>query len=375
MKLLLFFFLLPFSIFAQSTLLFVGTYTEGKPDTGIFVYEFNTKTGTGTAKQVSTGKDLVNPSFLTLSPNGKLLYACTDSKLPQHGNVAAFKIDSTNGNISFVNKQSSMGENPVYVSVNSLNNIVINANYTEGNISVYKTNVDGSLNITCQSIQFTDSSIVKNRQEKSHIHAAVFSPDNKFVFFTDLGSDKIRVFEFNPNDKKPLTEKKEWNVNTVPGSGPRHLTFHPNGMFAYCVEELSGKISAYSYKNGKLDSIQRINSYETIRDAYSGADIHISPDGLFLYASNRGENTISIFSINLNTGKLKRIANQSTFGEHPRNFVIEPSGKFLLVANAGSDNIIVFKRDLNTGLLTKVKEEISVPRPSCLKIQEYGKDK
>lgn len=359
-----------FSIFNWPNYREADTYTEGKPDNGIFVFEFNTKTGT--AKQVSTGKDLTNPSFLTLSPNGQFLYSCTDTKLPKHGNVTAFKIDSTNGNISFINKQSAMGENPVYVSVNKLSNIIINANYTEGNISVYKTNADGSVNTACQTIQFTDSSIVKNRQDKSHIHSAVFSQDNNYVFFTDLGADKIRVFEFNANDEKPLTEKKEWNVNTVPGSGPRHLTFHPNGKFAYCIEELSGTVSAYSYKNGKLDSIQRTNSYATIQDAYSCSDIHISPDGLFLYASNRGENTISIFSIDINTGKLKRIANQSTFGEHPRSFLIENSGKFLLVANAGSDNIVVFKRDIKTGLLTKAKDEISVPRPSCLKMQKYG---
>ena len=368
-KVLFTFLLLNFSfIFGQKTsktFLFVGTYTGGIPDSGIYVYEFDSNSGN--LKLTSTGEGLTNPSFLSISPNGNFLYACTDSKLPKHGSVAAFKIDSSTGKISFINKQSCGGKNPVYLTVHKSNNFLVNGNYTEGNVSVLTINKDGSLNHPSQVIQFMDSSVNKNRQEKSHIHAAVFSPQNDFLFLTDLGADKIRVFKFDTISTIPLVSVDRLLVKTRPGSGPRHFTFHPNGRFAYCVEELSGTITVYKYRLGKLDSIQRILSYSKLQETYAGADIHLSPDGLFLYATNRdnNENSISIFSVNQNSGTLKLVGHQSTFGVHPRNFTIDPVGNFLLVANVATNNIVVFKRNQKTGLLTKTLHEIQVPSPSC----------
>lgn len=355
----------------SKTYLFVGTYTEGKPDLGIYVYEFNLKTGQ--LKQTSNAENITNPSFLTISPNGKFLYACTDTKLPNNGSVTAFKIDSINGKISLLNKQPSGGENPVYLTIYKNNRFIINGNYSEGNVSVFTTNEDGSLNPYSQIIQFTDSSINKIRQEKAHIHSTVFSPKNDFIFLPDLGSDKIRVFSFDSTKSKPLLSADNLLVNSILGSGPRHFTFHPNGKFAYCVEELSGMISVYSYDNGKLDSIQRIFSYSKIQESYGSSDIHISPDGLFLYASNRWveENTISIFSIDQNNGMLKLLGHQPTYGDHPRNFTIDPTGRFVLVANLVTGNIVVFKRNLRTGKLTKTGNEVKVPKPSCLQMRKY----
>lgn len=376
-KLLLSFFL--FNVFfiacAQNntkTFLFVGTYTEGKSDLGIYIYEFDSNSGD--LKFCSTAENLTNPSFLTISPNGKFLYACTDTKMPNKGSVTAFKIDSVNGRILLINKQASGGENPVYLTVYKNNQYVVNGNYTEGNVSVFKADEDGSLNPYSQLIQFTDSSINKTRQEKAHIHSTIFSPKNDFIFLPDLGADKIRVFKFDSSNSKPLIPFDNYIVNTLRGSGPRHFTFHPNGKFAYCIEELSGYVSAYSYNNGKLDSIQHIFSYSKIQESYGSSDIHISPDGLFLYTSNRWdkENTLSIFSINGDNGKLKLIGHQTTFGDHPRNFVIDPTGNFVLVANQVTNNIVVFKRNWKSGLLTKIKTEIVVPRPSCLQMRKYG---
>jgi len=352
--------------------LFVGTYTEGKPDLGIYVYEFNSKSGQ--LKLRSNAENIINPSFLTITPNGQFLYACTDTKLPNDGSVTAFKIDSINGKISIINKQSSGGENPVYLTVYKNNKFVVNGNYTEGNVSVFTANEDGSLNPYSQIIQFADSSINRIRQDKAHIHATVFSTKDDFIYLPDLGSDKIRVFKFDSTNSKPLIPVDNYLVNSVLGSGPRHITFHTNGKFAYCIEELSGMISVYSYYNGKLDSLQRIFSYSKIQESYGSSDIHISPDGLFLYASNRWveENTISIFSIDQTKGLLKLVGHQQTYGDHPRNFTIDPTGEFLLVANQVTDNIVVFKRDLKTGLLTKTENEIKVPRPSCLQMRKYG---
>ena len=356
----------------SKTYLFVGTYTDGKPDKGIYIYEFNPKTGN--LKKVSTGDSITNPSFLTLSPNGNFIYACTDTKLPNAGSVTAFKFDSIAGSLTLINKQKSGGENPVYLTTSKNNEFVINGNYTEGTVSAFTTNPDGSLNPFGQLIQFDGSSRNTQRQDKAHIHAAVFSPDYEYIFFPDLGADKIRVFKFDLQNKEPLKALNNHDFTAVPGSGPRHFTFHPNNKFAYCIEELSGTITSFKYDSGKLDSIQRIFSYSKLQEEYNSADIHISPDGLFLYASNRwdNENTISIFSINEDNGKLTLIGHQSTYGDHPRNFTLDPTGNFLIVANQVTNNIVVFKRDIKTGLLTKTGKEIKVPRPSCLKMRKYG---
>lgn len=358
--------------YGQKTFLFVGTYTAGKPDTGIYIYEFNTTSGQ--LKKTGIVENITNPSFISISPNGKFLYACTETKLPKEGSVTSFKIDSINGKLNFINKQTAGGENPVYLTVHKSNKFVVNGNYTSGNVTVFKTNVDGSLAPYSQRIQFTDSSINKIRQDKAHIHATVFSPNNNQIFFPDLGADKLRVFNFDSSNLKPIDTTTNFSIKTVLGGGPRHFTFHPNGKFAYCIEELSGMVAVYSCNKVKLQPIQRIFSYTKKQESYGSADIHISPDGLFLYASNRwdNENTISIFSINLNTGKLKLITHQATFGDHPRNFVIDPSGNFLLVANQITGNIVVFKRNLNTGLLNKTDTEINVPNPSCLQMKKYN---
>lgn len=356
----------------SKTYLFVGTYTNGKPDQGIYMYEFNAQSGS--LKQVFSGQNITNPSFLTLSPAGDYLYACTDTKLPDEGSVSAFKIDSINGSLTFLNKQKSGGENPVYLSASSHNEFVINANYTEGTVTLFKTNADGSLNAYTQRIQFQGNGPNARRQDKAHIHASFFSPDYEYIFFPDLGADKIRVFKFNLNEAQALKALENNDYTSVPGSGPRHFTFHPNGLYAYCIEELSGTITAFKYASGKLDSIQRIFSYSKLQEEYNSADIHISPDGRFLYASNRwdNENTIAIFSINKDDGKLTLIGHQSTYGDHPRNFTMDPTGNFLIVANQLTNNLVVFKRDNQTGLLSKTGTEIKVPNPSCLVMRKYG---
>jgi 6-phosphogluconolactonase len=351
------------------TYLFIGTYTGSKPDKGIYVYSMNSQSGELT--KVSNAENITNPSFLTISPNGKYLYACTDTKTLVAGSISSFAIDSVTGKINFINKQSSAGANPVYVTVDKSNKFVVTGNYTEGNVAVFNTNSDGSLNPCLESIRFTDSSINKERQEKAHIHSTIFSPGYSYMYLPDLGSDKIRAFRFVPDSARPLIAADSLTVRTVPGSGPRHMVFHPGKKFAYCIEEMSGMVSAYVYNNGRLTPLQRITSNSKKANEYSSADIHISPDGLFLYASNRVENTLSIFSIG-SDGKLKLIGYQSVFGDVPRNFTIDPTGHFLLVANQLTNNIVVFRRNLKTGLLKKTGTQITVPAPSCLQMRKYG---
>ncbi len=358
------------AICGEVTYLFIGTYTNGKPGKGIYIFRFDVQTGN--LKFVSSGSDITNPSFITLNHTGNYLYACTESLTQNAGGISSFAFDSLKGSISFINKQSSDGENPVYVTVDKSDTWLINGNYTQPTISARRINADGSIDITSEVINFIDKSIGK-RQKTAHIHATVFSPEGSRLFAPDLGADKIRIFTFEKDNIVPLRIPSKSFVRTTAGGGPRHFTFHPNGKFGYCIEELSGTLSAYNYLQDSLILIQNISSYSKPNKVYSSADIHISPDGLFLYASNRlSENTISIFSIDTITGKLTLKGHQPTNGEHPRNFTIDPTGNFILVANQLSSSIVVFKRDKQTGLLSDIDVQIKVPSPSCLLMRTYN---
>ncbi len=366
-------FLLPsLCIYSQSTFVFVGSYNYDKNKEGIYVYELDSITGN--LKKVSSINQILNPSFITLSQDGNLLFSCTDTRTPKDGSVSSFRFNSTFKSITFINQQKTNGENPVYLILDKSEKWLLNANYKDGSVSVYPIDKDGSIAPISQFIHFTDSSVNKKRQEGSHIHATIFSPDYTYVFLPDLGADKIRCFAFDSLQTQPLQTSKPTFAKSISGCGPRHFTFHPNGKTAYCIEELSGTINVYNYKDGKLDSIQRIATHHK-NDSFefSSADLHISPDGKYLYASNRGEeNNIAIFSIKKN-GTLKSKGYQSTFGKTPRNFAIDETGKFLIVANQSTGNIVVFKRNLKTGFLVRVGNDINIENPTCVQIKNYSK--
>lgn len=355
----------------ETTLLFVGSYTDKKPGKGISIYEFNNETGE--AKLKFELDSLINSSFLRLSPDGKFLYSVIESQMPYHGKVAAFNIDSLQGKISLLNMQDCGGKNPVHLEIDKTGQYLINSNYTDPTLSLFKIKSDGSLNENSQTITFQGSSIIKDRQEAPHIHSSNFSPDGNYLFVHDLGTDKIRKFSFVENKNGDLGLQRDTSLNVKPGSGPRHFTFHPNGKYGYGLAELSGKVTAYKLVKDSLEFLEDYQANSKKKDVYRSADIHISPDGKFLYASNRGsdENNIAIFSINLMNGKLKLVGHQSTHGEHPRNFAIDPSGNFLLVANQLSDNIVIFRRDLKTGRLSKLPQELSLDTPSSLQMRTY----
>jgi 6-phosphogluconolactonase (cycloisomerase 2 family) len=369
MKSILIFFCSVFCFFApaQNYYLFIGTFTH-TDSKGIYVYKFNAKKGKLT-EVTNTEKTVVNPSFLTVTRDGKYVYACTETRTDTGGNVSAFSFDKKVGKLSFINKERSNGANPVYVALHNKNKFIINTNYTGGNITVYGINNDGSIKPISMELQLGGSSINKERQEKAHPHSAVFSPDYNYFVVPDLGSDMIRCYPFNADNEEPLNPNPPQLGYVVPGSGPRHITFHPNGKFAYCIEELSGTVQAYTFNKGKLDTLQRvlIHTADT-KGPYSASDIHVSPDGKFLYAANRGkENNIAIFAVD-DKGKLTHVAYQSTLGEIPRNFTIDPTGNYLLVANQVSGTIVVFKRNLKTGKLKATGEQVKVPMPSCLQL-------
>lgn len=342
--------------------LIAGTYTRGKSE-GLYVYKMNTATGEAVA--VSHAK-AANPSFLDLSPDEKFVYAVNEDANDK-GSVSVFAFDKNNGTLKYIDKQTSGGDHPCYVAVNKTGKWVAVANYTGGSFSTLPIMANGTLG-SPTTVQHTGSSVNKERQEKPHVHSTVFSPDDKYLFVSDLGIDKVMIYSFNPGSGKPEPAAAPFAA-TPAGSGPRHFTFHPNGRLAYLVEEMGGAVSAYKYKEGKLTLVQHVSTYPA---GFTGkkwsADIHVSPDGKFLYATNRTpSNTIAIFSIDTKSGKLKPIGHESTKGEVPRNFTIDPSGNFLLVANQETDNIVIFKRDKKTGLLTDTGKRIEVGNPVCLK--------
>lgn len=362
---------LSISCSAQNYYLFVGTYT-GTGSKGIYVYRFDASTGKATWVSNTDSGSVINPSYIAIAANKDLVYACTETRTVNAGGVSAFRFDRNTGKLFFINKQSSGGDNPAYVSVNTNGNWVMAGNYSGGSIAAFPVNKDGGLQPYSQLIQHNGSSINQRRQEKAHVHATVFSPDEDFLFAPDLGMDKVMIYRFQPSSSKPLQKSPMHFASATPGSGPRHFAFHPNKKYAYLIEELSGTVSAYQYKNGELKEIQRIATHpDTLKGNFGSADIHVSPDGKFLYASNRGvENNIALFKIDEESGKLHPLGYQSTMGNMPRNFCIDPSGNYLLAANQGTGNIVIFKRDKNTGSLSYTGEQIFIPQPVCLKMMK-----
>lgn len=341
----------------------VGTYTSGTSK-GIYSFRFNEETGTATAL---SEVEVENPSYLVPSADGKFVYAVSELNNEQAA-ANAFAFDKEKGSFKLLNSQKTGGEDPCYIITNGKH--VITANYSGGSISVFPIAKDGSLLPASDMIQFEGSGADKERQEKSHLHCVRITPDGKYLFANNLGTDRIHKFIINPdadaeNKAGFLKEGSPAAFNVQAGSGPRHLTFAPNGNYAYLINELSGTVIAFNYKDGNLKEIQTIAA-DTVGAKGSG-DIHISPDGKFLYASNRLKaDGIAIFSIRPDNGMLTKAGYQLT-GIHPRNFIITPTGKYLLVACRDSNLIQIYERDADTGLLTDIRKEIKVDRPVCIK--------
>jgi 6-phosphogluconolactonase len=350
---------------AQENYLIVGTYTDGKSQ-GIYVYRFNSVTGGfDSVSMIKTQ----NPSFLAVSPDEKFVYAVNElANKGNGGKVSAFAFNKADGSLTLINQQPSAGDDPCYVSVDKTNKWIAIANYTSGSLSILPINNSGGLDPASVVIQHKGKGVNKERQEGPHVHCTVFSKDNKYLFATDLGLDKIMIYPFNETNGS-LEKTKATSANTQPGTGPRHLTFHPNNKFAYLMEEMGGIVSAYQYSSGKLKLIQNISSMPRgYKGEIGSADVHVSADGKFLYASNRdASNTLAIFKINQQTGNLTLIGHQSVLGKTPRNFNFDPSGKFLLVADQNSDEIVIFSVNKDTGLLKDTGKRIDVGRPVCIK--------
>jgi cellobiose epimerase len=346
--------------------LLISGYTKSEKNKGIAVYDFNQQSGVLKFKSVTDKVE--NPAYLAISKNGHNLYAVSE-KNTGGGAVMAYRFNFTNGTLQPINPVAPTGEGPCYISVDDAQTHVFIANYSDGSLNVFPLNKNGSIDSASrQSIQNTGSSINKENQQGPHAHSAILSPDNHYVLTADLGSDRIYSYRFNPAAGSPLSPASKAFITVKPGSGPRHIIFHPNGNYVYVVNELSGTVDVFDYKDGLLLPKQSISMLpEKFSGIVEAADIHISADGKFLYASNREvRNEIVIYAVS-DKGTLRFVARQSVLGAVPRNFVIDPSGKFLLVANQKSNEVIVFRRNVSTGLLTYSGQKISFSEPSCLK--------
>ena len=357
-----------FTIFALTTLqaqenklnLIVGTYTKSCESKGIYVYEFDSKTGDFSLK--SNTENIFNPSYLTVSGDNKFVYSVSEND--KKTKINAFGFNSKSGKLEFLNEQDPKGLNSCYI-INDKKN-VITANYSSGSISVLGKNNDGSISELKQVVQHTGKGINANRQEAPHAHMVSFSPDKKYVLANDLGTDKVYVYQYNPNSATEVLKIKS-SMDVKPGSGPRHLTFSKDGKYVYLLQELNGTITSFSYANGILKKVSETTLVASdFKGDIGAADIHISPDGKFLYATNRGTaNDISAFKI-LKNGKLEFVQRISTLGKGPRNFTIDPTGNFLLVGHQYTNDIVIFKRDKKTGSLTDTGKKIELCSPVCL---------
>lgn len=349
----------------KATELFVGTYTAQGASQGIYIFNFNEEDATFSPKSVIA--DVENPSFLAFGKDNTI-YAVNelgDGK----GTVSAFSTDAAGSQL--LNKMPSQGDAPCYIVTDKQSKFVFVSNYSGGSLTVFPTGSDGRLENSIQHIQNEGSGPNKERQEAPHIHSSVFSPDERFLLVQDLGADKITVYPFEPEKPQPLQVNDASIVSTPAGRGPRHITFSSDGRYVYAVAELTSSVLVYSFINGEMDLVEELSLLPPEARAREGAaDIHFSPDGKFLYASNRGAaNELTIFKVNKETGRLKEVGKQSVMGEGPRNFVITPNGKYLLVANQKSDAIVVFERDSQSGQLNDTGKRIELSQPVCLLIR------
>jgi len=342
--------------------LLVGTYTSEGKSQGIYLYSFNNETGEWAKKSEVLG--IQNPSYLAISRDRKFIYSVSEAG---DGNISSFSFDAVTGKMVFLNSVSSGGKSPCYVSVDDTNKFVFAGNYVGGSLIAIPIKADGSLSNETQVIQHQGSS-VKPNQDRPHVHATVLSKDNQYLFVPDLGTDKVNIYNVNYSKPQPLTPAEPAFTSIAVGGGPRHFIFHPNNKYAYVIHENTGDISAFDYNDGKLKQKQMVSmTTPGFTGKVSAADIHISPDGKFLYGSMRGDiHELGIYSIDKN-GKLTFVGRQPTLGKVPRNFEIDPSGNFLLVGNQESDEIVIFRRNKKTGLLTDTGKKIPVGKPVCLK--------
>jgi 6-phosphogluconolactonase len=341
-------------------LVFVGTYTNKTESKGIYAYEFDADTGKLMAKGVAA--ETPDPSWVAVHPSGKYLYAANEAG--KASTVSAFTVGAKSGKLALLNQLPSLGEDPCYLSFDKTGEYVFVANYTSGNVVVFPIGADGKLGAASANVH--DEGKLgpnKERQDGPHAHWIETSPDNRFALVADLGLDEVLVYRFDA-DRGSLAPNAQVEVKA--GSGPRHLAFSPDGKLSFSLNELASSLTWFLY-DPLRGWLMELRTVSTLPKHYAGrndaAEIALHPNGKFLYASNRGHDSIAVFAFNPGKGTLTLVAYVPTGGKEPRHFAIDPSGKYLLAENQLSNNIVVFKIDAATGSLTPTGQVVEVPSP------------
>jgi 6-phosphogluconolactonase len=348
---------------------YFGTYSGGKSE-GIYVSRMD---AAGKLSMPEVAAACTNPAFLAVDPKHRFLYAANEVdnfEGRKSGGVSGFALDATNGHLTALNDQPSIGTGPCHVSVDATGKTLLVANYGGGSVAAYPLNADGSVGVATSFIQHEGSSVNAQRQAGPHGHCIITDPANRFALVCDLGLDKVLIYKLDAAKAK-LTPNDPPFAITRAGAGPRHLAFHPNGNFVYVIDELDCTMTVFRYNaaRGALQDIQNVSTLPagtTNQPGFTTAEVVAHPSGKFVYGSTRGHNSISVFSVNKKTGKLTLVDNVPSGGKTPRCFNIDPTGRFLLVANQSSNNVVVFSIDAETGKLTPTGQELKVGNPVCV---------
>ncbi len=360
----------------QNIILYVGTYTNSishvPESNGEGIHQFQLNQTSGELTELGVMRGINNPSFIEIDHQQKYLYAGTELAPPQLGTVTAFAIDAATGTLGRLNEQSAMGSATAYLAVDYDNRYVFVANYAgQQSIAMLPIEENGKLAPASDTHQHTQKAkgTVPSRQDTSHAHCIVPSPDNRFVLVCDLGLDKILLYQLDHENQR-IVPHEPYYFDTQAGSGPRHLVFHPSQNIVYIAQELNSTVAVLEFDpiSGALKHIQTAT---TLPPSYTGSnsasDIHVSADGRFVYTANRGHDSIAIYEVNQQSGQLTLIGHQQTYGKTPRGFALDPLGQFLLVGNQDSHEIISFQINQTSGLLKRVAST-ACPTPVCLKM-------
>jgi 6-phosphogluconolactonase len=355
---------------AESIPVYIGTYTGGQ-NASKGIYRSTLDLVTGALSEPVLAAEARNPTFLEIHPNGRFLYCVSEQA---KGVVRAFAIEAATGALQPLNEQSSRGDGPCHVSIDRTGRNVLVANYGSGTAAVIPIQPDGRLAEPTGFVQHSGSGPNPKRQSGPHAHSINPSPDNRYAFVADLGIDKIMIYKLDP-EKGTIVANDPPFAQLKPGAGPRHLAFHPNGKFAYVINELGGTITAFAYKpaSGALTELQTV---PTLPAGFTGAstcaEVRVHPSGRFVYGSNRGHDSLVVYRIDPAKGTLTYVEHESAGIKTPRNFNIDPTGAFCLVANQDSDSVVVFRINSETGALEPTPNRIAVGKPVCIRFLRPG---